>query len=161
MQERAFCLGLVEECPRCGADGLEFTEGADARRDSVVFESRCKHLQLCTDAASQAAYRSRKDTAQQRETAREEKKLAQEEVQQLAAWEFLGSNQNQLWMLEEGAQRRVNHSYLAFLRIYLLYVIGNLRKRAKNLGIEDVSGSKLDLIEKLAALVLANTFYFF
>jgi hypothetical protein len=32
-------------------------------------------------------------------------------------------------------------------------VVGNLRKRAKLLGIEDVSGSKLDLIEKIAALV--------
>ncbi len=102
MQERAFCLGLTEECPRCGADGLEFAEGEDARRDSVVFESRCKHLQVCNDAAAHAAYRSRKELTQRREAAREEKALAQDEVQQLAAWEFLGANQSQLWMLEEG-----------------------------------------------------------
>lgn len=130
----AFCLGLIEICPKCGESGMEIPEMIDATQKAIstkmrdgntIYSIRKKHLAHCTDVRLHRAYEKRKQKEELNQSRKNAKLQSQEEVQQLAAWEFLGSNTTQLWLLEES----------------------NLRKKAKEYGI--TSGSKAELMEQI------------
>lgn len=101
--DEAFCLGLNEECPRCGESGLDMDD-INRHNSSVrltVYDVRKQHIACCNDAKKQRAHEARKSKSAAAARAKEMKQGEQEEVQQLAAWEFLGSDTSQLWLLEE------------------------------------------------------------
>eukprot|EP00041_Stephanoeca_diplocostata_P037543 m.1424087 g.1424087 ORF g.1424087 m.1424087 type:complete len:564 (-) comp25059_c0_seq5:5-1696(-) len=95
--EDAFCLGLVDECPRCGKPLVEFADD-----DSAMF----RHLRECTDARAHKAHAQRKAAAAEQAEAAAKKADAQHELEGHAAWQFLGGNTTQLWMLTDGAIRK-------------------------------------------------------
>ena len=99
----------MENCPKCGRSGLEEEDqsatagGVKAKKTGAkitVYDFRKNHITACTDKALHMAYRKRKAAQEALEIKKKEKLSAQEEVQQLAAWEFLGSDTSQLWLLE-------------------------------------------------------------
>lgn len=91
-EEKAFILGLIDECPRCGQiPEIERPEESDF----------IQHLNECVDKHLHAEYSKKK--LQKEINAREklEKQNKQDSVQTYAAWEFLGSNKEQLWLLDD------------------------------------------------------------
>lgn len=112
--EEAFCLGLTENCPKCGRSGLNESDQASVAESQkknkpgaklTVYDIRKHHITACTDKALHRAYRNLKTTQEAAEKMKTEKMNSQEEVQQLAAWEFLGADTTQLWLLENNNLR--------------------------------------------------------
>lgn len=93
MSEEAFCLGLADECPRCGRPLKEFRNE----------EGQRLHLRDCNDTREHAAHAAKKAAAMTQQEEREKGADAQQEAQAAAAWQFLGGNTEQLWMLTDGA----------------------------------------------------------
>lgn len=94
-QEKLFLHKLIDECPRCG----EIPEDVD-------LESLRLHLKECTDKKKHSIHRKKKV---QEEEIRQSKKLKidkQDNMQSLKVWEYLGSEQSQLYLLSEGAIRK-------------------------------------------------------
>jgi len=90
-EEKAFTLGLIDQCPRCGED-LEELGDDDAAR---------LHLMECVDLKKHAEHRKKKVEDALEKEKKNEKQQAQEAVQRQAAWELLGSKTNNLWMLDD------------------------------------------------------------
>eukprot|EP00607_Mallomonas_marina_P006134 CAMPEP_0182431510 /NCGR_PEP_ID=MMETSP1167-20130531/49736_1 /TAXON_ID=2988 /ORGANISM="Mallomonas Sp, Strain CCMP3275" /LENGTH=249 /DNA_ID=CAMNT_0024617929 /DNA_START=971 /DNA_END=1717 /DNA_ORIENTATION=+ len=89
-EEKAFLLGLVDSCPRCGESLEEYDDEAQRR-----------HLSECTDTDKHMSHAKRKAKAAEKEVKKQKRVDAQESVQARAAWEFLGAQTNQLWLLDD------------------------------------------------------------
>lgn len=88
--ERAFMLGLVDCCPRCGED-LEGYHDEESQRE---------HLMNCTDTTKHAEHKKKVAEKVKKEEEKEAQRQKQEDAQTLAAWSLLGSNSSQLWLLD-------------------------------------------------------------
>ena len=104
--EEAFCLGLNEECPKCGQNGLSEIDIRESKASCTsekgsVYEIRKAHLKACTDKAAHRAHETQKAKKAAKESEKAQKRSEQDEVQQLATWEFLGADTSQLWLLED------------------------------------------------------------
>eukprot|EP00667_Euglena_gracilis_P007866 EG_transcript_7952 len=95
-QERLFCLGLRDECPRCGA-ALETLPDEDAQR---------RHLLDCADGAKHAQHAARQAAAATKATEQARRQGLQDEVAAEAAWSLLGAQSQHLWLLSEEQLRR-------------------------------------------------------
>ena len=115
-KEASFFFGLSDVCPRCGED---FTEMEDEEEQRL-------HLLQCNDEKKHDLHKEKQKIQESKQKAKEEKRAAQESVQVEAAWQFLGANDSQLWLLDEG----------------------QIKKQAKLLNI-DSSGDKDDVIERI------------
>lgn len=98
-EERAFLMGLVDCCPRCG----EVFEGYPDE------ESQRQHLTDCMDDKKHAEHQSKKAEKRKIEESKLAKQNAQEMAQSKAQWDFLGGKTSQLWLLDE-SQLRVQAS---------------------------------------------------
>lgn len=93
LELQAFAAGLADECPKCGIDFAELmNEGISAEI----------HLMNCNDEEACKRQKAKKDAKQKKKDAREEAQAAQNDVESKAAWEFLGKNNDQLYLLSEG-----------------------------------------------------------
>lgn len=116
--EASFLMGLSDVCPRCGED---FTESVDE-------EEQRRHLMECTSDVKHAAHQRKQQVTESAKAAREKRADAQVAAQTQAAWQFLGANNTQLWLLDED----------------------QLRTQAAALQL-DISGDKDDLISRIVA----------
>eukprot|EP01041_Mallomonas_annulata_P002184 gene2184-4248_t len=89
-EEKAFMMGLVDTCPRCGESLEEYEDDAQRR-----------HLMECTDESKHSIHHKRKEQKAKMEEDKRLKQEQQESVQARAAWEFLGAKTNQLWLLDD------------------------------------------------------------
>ena len=93
MDIRAFAAGLAEECPKCGIDFAELMlEGITAEI----------HLMNCKDEKSHEKQRVKKEAKRKKDDVREEAHALQNDAESKAAWDFLGKNNDQLYLLSEG-----------------------------------------------------------
>ena len=90
--ERLFVLGLLDCCPRCGA---EMAAGSNDE------ESRGAHLKACVDAKAHAAHAKAEAAAAAVAGAKAARRDAQEEAQNEAAWKFLGGDTGSMWLLTD------------------------------------------------------------
>ena len=91
--ERCFVRGLLDACPRCGWEGAP----------GVQHDELQAHLVGCTDKRVHEAYRrgvAAKEAVAAQKAARRD---AEEEAQTVAAWQFLGGQTEQMWMLTDKA----------------------------------------------------------
>lgn len=93
--EASFLMGLSDICPRCGED---FTESLDE-------EEQRRHLMDCTSDIKHAAHKHKQKVAETAKAAKEQRVEAQVAAQTQAAWQFLGANNTQLWLLNEDQLR--------------------------------------------------------
>mmetsp|Transcript_4409 Transcript_4409/g.9875 ORF Transcript_4409/g.9875 Transcript_4409/m.9875 type:complete len:621 (-) Transcript_4409:185-2047(-) len=117
---RAFAAGLAEECPKCGIDFAELL------REGISAEV---HLMNCNDEVSHKKQRAKKEAKRKRDEAREDALAVQNDAESKAAWDFLGKNNDQLYLLSEG----------------------QLEKEMKEKGLESSEGD--DKADMIAALV--------
>eukprot|EP00993_Chasmostoma_nieuportense_P007669 NODE_934_length_1753_cov_7.199877_g876_i0.p1 GENE.NODE_934_length_1753_cov_7.199877_g876_i0~~NODE_934_length_1753_cov_7.199877_g876_i0.p1 ORF type:complete len:561 (-),score=123.61 NODE_934_length_1753_cov_7.199877_g876_i0:71-1699(-) len=96
-QERLFILGLRDHCPRCG-ESMSMEGYPDE-------EAQQLHLLQCTDPTKAAAHKKRVAVAADLVAARAHTADLQSEVASGAAWEFLGGQATQLWLLSESLLR--------------------------------------------------------
>jgi hypothetical protein len=96
-KEKAFVLGLIDCCPRCGE---EFEDYPDEEMTRL-------HLLNCTDENKHETYKRKLEKKQKSDLRKEEKANMQLSVQANAAWEFLGSKSSQLWLLDEVQLRKI------------------------------------------------------
>jgi hypothetical protein len=90
-QDKAFLLGLLDCCPRCGETFDNFPD-----------QDQRLHLMECTDDnGKQAAYKKKLEKAKEVAEKKEKKLDAQDDAQTVAAWQFLGAKTDQLWLLNE------------------------------------------------------------
>lgn len=113
---KAFKAGLLDECPRCG-----WSMGKRDGADEAV-----EHLKGCKDEKKVAAHQKKKRQAADLQRQRDAKKGAQEEVTGLKTWEFLGGENENMWLLSEE----------------------QLRKQCKQYGLE-TDGEKNEMIARL------------
>jgi len=90
---QAFKAGLADECPKCGIDF------ADLINDGISAEI---HLMNCNDQEAHKQHKAKKDAKRKKHDARDEAQAAQNDAESKAAWEFLGKNNDQLYLLTEG-----------------------------------------------------------
>jgi hypothetical protein len=88
--ERAFVLGLEDCCPRCGESLETFSE-----------DEAFQHLRNCTDTKKHVEHAIKKKEIANNNAIKQHKKDLQASVQSAAAWTFLGSNQEQLYLLDD------------------------------------------------------------
>lgn len=86
----AFVLGLSDECPHCGYALSEGDED-EARR----------HLMECVDDEAKRGHARSKEAGRAKRAHAEEQLARQEDVQATAAWEMLGADSSQLFLLSE------------------------------------------------------------
>lgn len=113
---KAFKAGLLDECPKCG-----WSMGKRDGADEAV-----EHLKGCKDEKKIAAHQKKKRQAADVQRQRDAKKGAQEEVTGLKTWEFLGGENENMWLLSEE----------------------QLRKQCKQYGLE-TNGEKNEMIARL------------
>ena len=89
-EEKAFTLGLLDECPRCGESLEEYAE------------DKCsQHLRECTDDVKIKEHKVKKAQLEAVKASKNAKRDAQISVQSAAAWRFLGAQSEQLYLLDE------------------------------------------------------------
>lgn len=93
--ENVFMMGLSDICPRCGEDFTEFGDEDEQRR----------HLMECTDDVKHTNYSAKVAKKASAKSAKEAREEAQMAAQTHAAWQFLGANKAQLWLLNEDQVR--------------------------------------------------------
>jgi len=118
IQEELFLRKLIDECPRCG----EIPEDGS-------YESLSHHLQNCNDSNKHSEYAKRKRELEEEKNAKQGKITKQEDMQTMKAWEYLGSEQSQLYLLSAAA----------------------LRKKCEEVNISTTGLQKNDMIANLAA----------
>ena len=117
--EQAFMLGLQDNCPRCGVSLEDFSE-----------EAAQQHLRQCTDSLKHAEHASAKKAAAAAAADKQNRQDKQCSVQGAAAWQFLGGNQEQLYLLDDM----------------------QLQRKASELGIAVESGAdRAEVISQLAS----------
>ena len=94
-EESAFTLGLSDCCPRCG---IELEECGDE-------EASRRHLMECNDENAHRVHKTKKEKARKSEMDRVERENRQEDLQTRAAWELLGADSSQLFLLNESQLR--------------------------------------------------------
>ena len=147
MSEEAFCLGLADECPRCGRPLKEFRNE----------EGQRLHLRDCNDTREHAAHAAKKAAAMTQQEEREKGADAQQEAQAAAAWQFLGGN------TEQGSSRgarRESPCLEASRRGFYVYVIcllpagvlGVLRPRATTRAVPQPMGPRRPRARQMATV---------
>lgn len=116
--EKAFMMGLSDVCPCCGEDFIEMGDEDEQRR----------HLAECTDESKHKEHSAKVAKKAATKNAQEARQEAQAAAQTHAAWQLLGANKSQLWLLNEE----------------------QLRAQAGSLNL-DVSGDKDDLISRIVS----------
>ena len=99
-EEKAYVMGLVDKCPRCGDE----EENEDKDRRSL-------HLTGCKDKKKIASYQAKLKTERKRKADILAAKERDEDVQGLQAWEFLGGEIGTMWTLSEGQLRTICEQY--------------------------------------------------
>jgi hypothetical protein len=120
MDLQAFAAGLADECPKCGVDFAEL------RNEGITTEV---HLMNCNDEKAHRKQQTKKEATRKKETAKEEAQATQNDAESMAAWGFLGKNNDQLYLLSKD----------------------QLQKEMKEKGLESNAGS--DKADMIAALV--------
>ncbi|KAK3236817.1 hypothetical protein CYMTET_53066 [Cymbomonas tetramitiformis] len=95
VEEGAFARGLVDVCPRCGAEG--FSDAAEQKL----------HLSRCNDRVAIQAYKKKQEQERAQASQADAEKSKQLEMENLRHWEMLGGQTSDLWRLEEGSLRRL------------------------------------------------------
>eukprot|EP01032_Pedospumella_encystans_P014651 gene14651-16808_t len=116
--EKAFMMGLSDVCPRCGEDFIEMGDEDEQRRHLAECTDEGKHKEHATKVAKKAATKNAQEARQE----------AQAAAQTHAAWQLMGANTSQLWLLNEE----------------------QLRAQAGSLNL-DISGDKDDLISRIVS----------
>eukprot|EP01135_Chromosphaera_perkinsii_P001426 Nk52_evm10s168 gene=Nk52_evmTU10s168 len=98
-EEKAYVLGLVLSCPRCGYDEEEDRDGRGA------------HLKSCKDKKKIAAHKAKLKAEANRKAQAMAAKEKEEDVQGLMAWDFLGGDTGTLWTLTESQLRTMCGQY--------------------------------------------------
>ena len=91
--ERCFVHALLDACPRCGWEGPR----------GVTFDELQAHLHGCSDKRAHEAYRRGQAAQQAVEQRKAATQTAEEEAQNVAAWQFLGGTVESMWMLTDNA----------------------------------------------------------
>ena len=94
-QEKLFLHKLIDECPRCG----EIPEEGDS-------ESLHLHLKECVDTKKHRMHRKKKVQEEEERQNKKRKMDKQEDMQSFKVWEYLGSEQSQLYLLSDGAIKK-------------------------------------------------------
>lgn len=94
--EQSFLFGLCDICPRCGED---FTESYDETAVS-------HHLMNCNDENKHRVFQRQQAQTQKKQNRKEVKQQAQENAATEAAFQFLGAQDGQLWLLDEDQLQR-------------------------------------------------------
>jgi hypothetical protein len=94
-EEQAFMLGLTDDCPRCGVSLEQFSE-----------ELAQQHLRQCTNSQKHAQHAAKKNAHAQAVAKKQSQQDKQASVQGAAAWQFLGGNQEQLYLLDDAQLQR-------------------------------------------------------
>lgn len=68
------------------------------QRDELI-----AHLHGCSDAKAHAVHRKHVQAAEARAAKKESVRDAEDEAQNVAAWQFLGGATEQMWLLTDGA----------------------------------------------------------
>lgn len=117
----AFLLGLANECPRCGMSLADLSE-----------QDELYHLQNCNDDEGKISANTRKKEAREEAKVQEEKQQElQDDVAAKAAWELLGRDNEDMWLLTDGA----------------------LEKECTEQGVAVAKGKKASSHEMIASLV--------
>eukprot|EP01038_Epipyxis_sp_PR26KG_P013963 gene13963-18729_t len=95
--EQSFLMGLTDCCPRCGED---FSETPD---NDVISE----HLLNCNDEIKHSKHKKNNETKEKKRLDKESKADAQESVLLHSSWQFLGSDNSQLWLLDDDHIRNI------------------------------------------------------
>ena len=95
-EEKAFVLGLTDNCPKCGRT----VRGAAG--ETMLRE----HLEQCDDEKRHAKYQREKARAEARQASAATTQDKQEEMMLEKQWEYQGCQAGQLWMLSENSVRR-------------------------------------------------------
>lgn len=98
-EEQAFCLGLIDACPRCG----EFLESYSKvnKKDKNELSPQRMHLNQCNDKKAHLKYQLQKEKKLEKEKKKQKLVEKQEDVEGLATWEFLGSKESDMWRLTD------------------------------------------------------------
>jgi len=89
-EEKAFTLGLLDECPRCGESLEDYSE-----------ELCSQHLRECINDTKIKEHKVKKAQIEAVKASKDAKRDAQISVQSAAAWKFLGAQSEQLYLLDE------------------------------------------------------------
>ena len=89
---RMFVGGLLDACPRCGEEPDCAPEDREAHK---------QHLRECKDKGKIAAHQKKLRMEEVRQAEKEAKASAQEDLQSLRTWEFLGGKQGEMWLLTD------------------------------------------------------------
>jgi len=115
-----FKLGLANECPLCGVSYKEL-------KDSGI--SCAEHMLNCNDTEKLQKRKREKQEMRDKKAKREEGEAKQDKAAALASWQFLGSKDEQLYLLGED----------------------ELEKVASDRGISTTSKSKSDVIAAIVS----------
>ncbi len=94
--EKAFVLGLIDDCPKCGR-AVRGNPGELALRE---------HLNECNDADKHKKYQKKKAKNEKKQASVASVQDNQEEMMLEKQWEYQGCQAGQLWMLSENSLRR-------------------------------------------------------
>jgi hypothetical protein len=94
---RLFVQGLLDACPRCGEEPGCAPEDREAHKE---------HLRQCQDKIKIAKHQKKVRMEEARQADKEARATAQEDMQSLRTWEFLGGKEGELWLLTDGQLER-------------------------------------------------------
>lgn len=94
---RLFVQGLVDACPRCGEEPGCAPEDREAHKE---------HLRQCQDEDKISKHQKKIRVEEARQAEKEARATAQEDMQSLRTWEFLGGKEGELWLLTYGQLER-------------------------------------------------------
>ena len=89
---RLFVQGLLDACPRCGEEPECVPEDREGHKE---------HLRGCKDKKKIAAHQKKLKTEEAVAAVKEAKQTAQEDMQSLRTWEFLGGKEGEMWLLTD------------------------------------------------------------
>jgi len=98
---KTFKAGLLDACPQCG-----FKMGKRDGEDEAV-----AHLKQCSDTKKIQAHQRRKRIDAEAAAVKTQKCAAQDQVTNMSSWEFLGGENENMWMLSEEALKKLCLQY--------------------------------------------------
>jgi len=108
IKERAFRMGLLDSCPRCGYN-VATDPSPDAKR--FPLKTAQVHLRCCTDKEKHRAYQQRLEQMKLSEKKAHGLQTKQEDFMLLSSWEYQGSKVDELWTLTDGNLKTVCEKY--------------------------------------------------
>jgi hypothetical protein len=91
--DAAFLMGLVNECPRCGISLADLED-----------QDEMDHLQNCNDDEGKiSANKRKKEALEGAKSQKRQRQELQDDVAAKAAWQLLGSENEDMWLLTDGA----------------------------------------------------------